>query len=137
MTCVAATRLRRKAKGGYLRVVPATQTRTLNIGQNMHRIEARWQWPAASAVSVRLGDQELATVEYFPASASAHWILHWIGDDFGSEGPGQLPLIGLAGIVPEEVDADPALQAAVLELALDAAAERLSGKPARIEPSDA
>jgi hypothetical protein len=111
--------------------------RIVQIGGNTHRIEATWQWPTGSAVSLRLGDRELARVAYLPASASAHWILHWIGDDFASEGPEQLPLVGLAGRVPEEVDADPALQAAVLELALDAATERLSGQPARIEHPDA
>jgi hypothetical protein len=111
------------------------ETRTIEIGGTTHLIEAGWQWPVAPAVTVRIDGGELAAVEYLLASASAHWILHWIGTP-GSGEPRQLPLIALAGKVPEEVDPDPTLQAAVLDLALDAVTELLLSHPARIEQPD-
>lgn len=117
-----------------LSTVPETQTRMIELHGRRHRLDAEWQWPLAPAVSIRLGDRDVASVDYFPASASAHWALHWISGDVGSA---QLPLIGLAGRVPEEIDADPALQAATLDIALDAAEDRLTGQPARVERPDA
>src|SRR5947209_2582529 len=111
-------------------------TRSVRVGGREHRLDALWLWPVAPAVSVRLDGRAVASVEFFQASASAHWILNWIGDDLGYEGPARLPLMSLAGRVPEEVDADAALVGAVLDVALDAAEDRLSGQPARVARPD-
>jgi hypothetical protein len=45
--------------------------------------------------------------------------------DPGSDRPDPLPLVALAGRVPEEVDGDAALREAALVIAVDAIAEQL------------
>jgi hypothetical protein len=75
--------------------------------------------------------REVATVDYLPASASAHWVLTWTSGEIAADGPAHLPLMPLVTSVPEEVDADESLCAAVLDIALDGAEARLTGRTVR------
>lgn len=97
----------------------------------VHRISAQWCWPDVPLVRINADGREVATVDYLPASASAHWVLSWTSAEVGADGPARLPLMALVTRVPEEVDADESLCAAVLDIALDGAKARLTGRTAR------
>jgi hypothetical protein len=105
-------------------------------GEDACRIVADWLWPDRPLVRVRVDDQEVATVDYLPASATAHWFLKWTSNELVVEDPNPLPLMPLVAMVPEEVDGDENIRAAVLDTALEAVANRLTGGAARIEPRD-
>jgi hypothetical protein len=105
-------------------------------GDDVHRIVADWLWPDRPLVRVRVDYQEVATVDYLPASATAHWFLKWTSNELVVEDPNPLPLMPLVAMVPEEVDGDENIRAAVLDTALEAVANRLTGSAARIEPRD-
>jgi hypothetical protein len=105
-------------------------------GDGVHRIVADWLWPDRPLVRVRVDDQEVATVDYLPASATAHWFLKWTSNELVVEESNPLPLMPLVAMVPEEVDGDESIRAVVLDTALEAVANRLTGRAARIEPRD-
>jgi hypothetical protein len=101
-------------------------------------VTAEWHWPDHPLVDVRLAGASIAVVDYFPASASAHWFLRWTGgESHGALGGAQLPLTPLATRVPEEVDADAGMRALVLDTAAEAAASQLTGRAVRLELRDA
>jgi hypothetical protein len=109
----------------------ASTSRDVALEGRSHRITAEWCWPDTPLARIRLDGREVATVDYLPASASAHWVLTWISEELATDGPKQLPLMPLVTRVPEEVDAERSLRAAVLDIALDGTEARLTGRPVR------
>ncbi len=103
------------------------------LGPGPHRLSAAWRFPTSPLVEIRLDDRVLASVDYLPASASAHWFLTM--RDADSESPIAVP--ALASRVPEEVDSDAALQRSVLDESALSAASRLLGRPLDLTFHDA
>lgn len=100
------------------------------------QVVADWCWPDKPLVRVRVDGEEVATVDYLPASATAHWFLRWTSQTLAVEGPELLPLVPLVAVVPEEADSDDGFRAAVLDVAIEAVASRLTGSAANVEPHD-
>jgi hypothetical protein len=101
-------------------------------------LTAEWRWPDHPVVDVRLTGAVIAVVDYLPASASAHWFLRWTGGESrGALGGAPLPLTPLATRVPEEADEDAGMRTFVLDTAVEAAANQLTGRAVRLELRDA
>jgi hypothetical protein len=107
-----------------------------SIAEVPHELSAEWQWPDQPLTRVCLDGSEIATADYFPASASAHWYLRWTGEAIASRSSTELPLIALATRVPEEAEEDAAIRKAILDVAIQAAANELTGRPSRLELAD-
>jgi hypothetical protein len=107
-----------------------------SLREDAHEVTAVWRWPDHPLVEVFLDDSAIAVVDYLPASASAHWYLRWTGDPRPAHGLNDLPLLPLATRVPEEAEEDSAMRAAVLDAAIEAAANKLTGRTARLALRD-
>ena len=108
-----------------------------SLVEDRHDVTADWHGPAHPLVDVRLDGVTIAKVDYLEASASAHWFLRWCGDPSAAHGPVELPLMPLATHVPEEAEEDADIRAAILDAAVEAAANELTGRPVRLQLRDA
>jgi hypothetical protein len=97
---------------------------------------AEWRWPDHPLIEVRLDGEPIAVVDYLPASASIHWFLHWTGGTSAAHGSAELPLLPLATRVPEEAEEDVGTRMTVLDTAIEAAANELTGRVIRLELRD-
>jgi hypothetical protein len=109
-----------------------------SLNAETHELTAEWVWPDKPLVHLYLDSEPVAFVDYLPASASAHWFLRWAGEDVHrARGAADLPIITLAGHVPEEAEREESMLATALDEALSATAAELTGRVVRIETSDA
>jgi hypothetical protein len=107
------------------------------IASEIHELSAEWCWPDAPLVALRLNSELVALADYLPASASAHWFLRWTADTPRARPATELPIMSLAGHVPEEAEEDETMLAAVLDAAIGAATAELTGRVVDGELRDA
>jgi hypothetical protein len=106
------------------------------LRESARKLTAHWRWPDHPIVDVGLDGSTIAVVDYLPASSSAHWFLRWPGELKVAPAFTVLPIISLATRVPEEVDGDDKVRAAVLDIAIEAVANQLTGRAVRLEARD-
>lgn len=99
------------------------------LSAHSHELRADWRWPDRPLVEVRLDGTVIASVDYLPASASAHWFVRWENPSVSRAGAELLPLIPLAARVPEEAEEDEGTRLLVLDAAVEATATGLTGRP--------
>jgi hypothetical protein len=102
-----------------------------------HEITAEWRWPTHPLVQVHLDATRVAVVDYLEGSASSHWFLRWTGEPAGPHGAAELPLLPLATHVPEEAEEEAGMRAVILDAAVEAAVNKLTGRAVRLQLRDA
>jgi len=107
------------------------QLTTSRIEVTPRRLVATWRFPVSPLITIDLGGDGFAFVDYAGHSASIRWGFSLVE---GRRRP--IGLQTMAGRVPEEIDSDQALKAFALDTALLSAAEVLLGRQARLTPID-
>lgn len=87
---------------------------------SVHQMRAEWEFPLHPLITIWMDDARVARADYGEYSATLHWAVCW---ERSRRQP--LPLVPLATLVPEQVDADAGLRDYVLEVAINATAEHL------------
>jgi hypothetical protein len=98
-----------------------------------HWLDAEWRFPESPLVKLSLDGESVATVDYLPGSASAHWSLRWSRAFAGIPASSVIALVGLVEQVPEEADAELVLWSAVIDTALSAVVAQITKREVDIE----